>query len=169
MSSLPRVAIVGLVLLRLYAGAFWLEKGIRQKLLDPTWVGPRGDCALVVHDMLSKAPGWYHVFLQGVVWPNVSAFSVMIEWGETLVGLSLLLGLLSRAGAIGGLFLSLNYWLGNGAGALDDSWFGFDTTTFMMTSVHAIIPTGLVLGLDALLQRRRSVLHPIGPFIKRAR
>ncbi len=149
------MAIVGLVALRLYAGLFWLEKGIRQKLLDPTWVGPKGDCAFVVHDMLSKAPGWYHAYLQAVVLPNITAFSMMVEWGETLVGLLLLLGLWSRAGAAGGLFLSFNYWLGNGAGSLDDSWFGFDTTTFMMTSVHAILPTGLVFGFDALLRRRR--------------
>lgn len=43
MLVLSRPMIIGLALLRLYAGLFWLDKGIRQKLLDPTWVGPSGD------------------------------------------------------------------------------------------------------------------------------
>jgi uncharacterized membrane protein YphA (DoxX/SURF4 family) len=132
-----------------------MEKGIRQKLFDPTWLGPHGDCAFVVHDMLSTAPAWYQGFLHTVVVPNITAFGAMVEWGETLVGLSLLLGLFSRFGAVGGLFLALNYWLGNGAGSLRDGWFGFDAVTFMMTFVHAALATGLFFGLDALLRDRR--------------
>lgn len=108
--------------------------------------------------MLAKAPGWYGAFLHAVVVPNMTAFSLMVAWGETLVGVSLFLGLLSRYGAAGGLFLVLNYFLGNGAGALHDAWFGFDVATFMMTAVHAILPTGRMFGLDALIGRRLS--HP---------
>jgi len=148
MHAFPKPMAIGLAALRIYAGLFWMEKGIRQKLFDPTWVGSKGDCAFVVHDMLSKAPGFYQWFLHAAVLPNVTAFSVMVEWGETLVGISLLLGLFSRIGAIGGLFLVSNYFLGNGAGALNDGWFGFDTVTFAMTALHAIVPTGLVFGLD---------------------
>jgi uncharacterized membrane protein YphA (DoxX/SURF4 family) len=78
----------------------------------------------------------------------------MVEWGETLIGVSLLLGLFSRIGAIGGLLLVSNYFMGNGAGSLRDGWFGFDTTTFMMTALHVILPTGLFFGLDALIRQR---------------
>jgi thiosulfate dehydrogenase [quinone] large subunit len=106
--------------------------------------------------MLQTAPHWYAQFLQTVVLPNLTAFSVMVEWGETLVGISLLLGLFSRVGAVGGLFLVTNYFLGNGTGALHDAWFGFDVTTFMMTSVRAILPTGRIFGLDAILLSRRA-------------
>jgi uncharacterized membrane protein YphA (DoxX/SURF4 family) len=152
--TLPRSTAIGLVALRLYAGLFWMEKGIRQKLLDPHWVGPKGDCAFVINDMLTNAPGFYQAFLHTVVLPNITAFSVMVEWGETLVGVSLLLGLFSRIGAIGGLLLVSNYFMGNGAGSLRDGWFGFDTTTFMMTALHVILPTGLFFGLDALIRQR---------------
>lgn len=156
MVSLPRSMAIGLVALRFYAGLFWLEKGIRQKLLDPTWVGPKGDCAFVVNDMLTKAPGWYQAFLHAVVIPNITPFSIMVEWGETLVGVSLLLGLFGRYGAVGGAFLVLNYFLGNGAGSLNDGWFGFDAVTFIMTALHAIVPTSLLFGLDAQIRRYRA-------------
>ena len=156
MQLISRWSTFGLVALRLYAGLFWAEKGIRQKLFDPHWVGPNGDCALVVTNMLTTAPEWYREFLHSVVLPNITAFSTMIEWGEALVGLSLLLGFFSRFGALGGMFLVTNYFLGNGAGSLHDAWFGFDAATFMMTALHAILPTGSVFGLDGLLRRIRS-------------
>ena len=150
--ALSRLAILAGAALRIYAGLFWLDKGFRQKLLDPTWVGPRGDCAFVVHDMLAKAPVWYHDFLSAIVLPNITVFSMMVEWGETLVGISLLLGLLTRFGAIGGLFLVFNYFLGNGAGAIHDGWFGLDTATFMMTAWHVVLPTGTWFGLDRMVK-----------------
>lgn len=152
MQTIPRITAIGFVCLRLYAGLFWMDKGIRQKILDPTWVGPKGDCAFVVNDMLTKAPAAYQTFLHGVVLPNITVFSVLVEWGEALVGISLLLGLLSRFGAIGGLFLVTNYFMGNGAGSLHDGWFGFDAVTFMMTALHVIVPTGLFFGLDMVIR-----------------
>src|SRR5580704_13503804 len=145
---------IALALLRIYAGLFWFEHGVRQKLMDPTWVGPNGDCARVIASM-THAPAFFQTFLHAVVLPNATAFSYAVEWGETLVGVSLVLGLLSRLGALGGAFLSLMYFLGNGAGTVHDGAFGLDAAAFMMTSVHAIVPTGRVLGLDGLRRPRR--------------
>jgi thiosulfate dehydrogenase [quinone] large subunit len=164
MQALPRLTTVAIAALRIYAGLFWLDKGVRQKLMDPTWVGPQGDCAFVVHEMLAKAPVWYAAFLHAVVVPNVGAFSVMVECGETLVGVSLFLGLFTRFGAIAGLFLVLNYFLGNGAGSLHDAWFGLDTVTFMMTVWHAVLPTGTILGLDRLIRDRVPAARLPGAF-----
>jgi uncharacterized membrane protein YphA (DoxX/SURF4 family) len=158
--AISRMSVYGLAALRVYAGLFWLDKGIRQKLFDPTWVGPKGDCAFVVHDMLTKAPAAYQAFLHAVVLPNITAFGVMVEWGETMVGISLLVGLFSRIGACGGLFLVFNYFMGNGAGSLHDGWFGFDAVTFIMTALHAIVPTGLFFGLDFVVRSRKFHTSP---------
>jgi uncharacterized membrane protein YphA (DoxX/SURF4 family) len=154
LNALGRGTGLALAVLRIYAGVFWLDKGVRQKLFDPTWTGPNGDCASVVASM-THAPAFFQSFLHAVVIPNVTVFSYAVEWGETLVGVSLFLGLLSRAGALGGMFLSLMYFLGNGAGSVHDGAFGFDATTFAMTSLHAIVSTGRVLGLDGLLRPSR--------------
>jgi uncharacterized membrane protein YphA (DoxX/SURF4 family) len=155
LNALGRGIGLALAILRIYAGLFWLDKGIRQKLFDPTWTGPNGDCASVVASM-THAPAFFQSFLHAVVVPNVTLFSYAVEWGEALVGVSLFLGLLSRVGALGGMFLSLMYFLGNGAGSVHDGAFGFDATTFAMTSLHAIVPTGRVLGLDGLLRSLRG-------------
>ena len=151
-ATIDRATRIGLAALRIYSGLFWLDKGVRQKLFDLTWVGPNGDCARVISGM-THAPVFFQAFLHNVVLPNITFFSMAVEWGETLVGVSLFLGLLSRFGALGGMFLSLNYFLGDGAGSVNDGLFGFDTVTFMMTSLHAIVPTGRFFGIDALLHR----------------
>ena len=111
---------------------------------------------ICVNDMLTKAPAAYQAFLHAVVLPNMTLFSLMVEWGETLVGVSLLLGLFSRFGAIGGLFLVTNYFMGNGAGSLHDGWFGIDAATFTMTALHVIVPTGLFFGLDTVIRSRTA-------------
>jgi thiosulfate dehydrogenase (quinone) large subunit len=153
--ALDRPLRLALIALRMYAGAFWLDKGVRQKLFDPNWSGVNGDCASVIAQM-THGPSFYRAFLDGVVLPNINTFSVMVAWGEALVGASLLLGLFSRAGAMGGLFLALNYWLGNGAGSVHDGDFGFDAATFMMTLPHAVAPTGMLFGVDGLIRRLRA-------------
>jgi thiosulfate dehydrogenase [quinone] large subunit len=155
--SLDRATSIALAALRIYAGLFWLEKGVRQKLFDPTWNGPNGDCASVIAGM-THAPPFFAAFLHAVVLPNIAFFSVAVEWGETLVGVSLFLGLISRIGAVGGMFLPLMYFLGNGAGSQDDAWFGMDTAAFMMTAIHAVLPTGTIFGLDGVFARRRVSL-----------
>jgi uncharacterized membrane protein YphA (DoxX/SURF4 family) len=158
--QLSRLTVIGIALVRIYTGLYWLDKGVRQKMFDPTWSGSHGDCAFVVNDMLSKAPAFYHAFLQSVVLPNIDTFAHLVEWGEALVGASLLLGLVSRWGSIGGLFLVTNYFLGNGAGALHDGWFGIDVVTFVMTLWNFILPTGLFFGLDGAIQKWRTVSLP---------
>jgi hypothetical protein len=79
MAKLPTI---GLTVLRLYAVLFWIDKGFRRKIVDPTWIDLHGDCAFVVHSMLTAAPGWYAGFLHAVVVPNITAFSMMVEGGE---------------------------------------------------------------------------------------
>jgi uncharacterized membrane protein YphA (DoxX/SURF4 family) len=128
---------------------------VRDKLLDPDWYGVHGACATFLAQ-LTHAPGFYRTFLTGVALPNVDAFAFMVAWGETLVGVALLLGLLSRAAAAGGLFLLLNYWLGIGGGNANDGWFNFDVATFMMTVLHAAVPTGIAFGLDGVFRRIRA-------------
>ncbi len=36
--------------------------------------------------------GWYAGFLEGVALPNAGLFNVLIPWGESLVGIGLILG-----------------------------------------------------------------------------
>ncbi|WP_333489745.1 DoxX family protein [Alkalihalobacillus sp. CinArs1] len=59
--------------------------------------------------------GWYANFLENVALPNVSIFNVLVPWGELLVGIALILGLLTTFSAFMGLIMNVNFLL---AGAI---------------------------------------------------
>src|ERR1700722_2889863 len=98
--------------LRMYLGLFWLIYGTSK--LNTFWLTANGQFRDTVQDMYAHTSGPYHAFVQTIVLPNVLLFSYLIAIGETLCGIALLLGLFTRAGAIGGMFLTLNYWLADG-------------------------------------------------------
>ncbi len=55
--------------------------------------------------------GWYASFLQSVVLPHAALFAYIITFGEVLVGIALILGLLTGIAAFFGVFMNLNYIL----------------------------------------------------------
>jgi thiosulfate dehydrogenase (quinone) large subunit len=55
--------------------------------------------------------GWYASFLQSVVLPNAALFAYIVTFGEVLVGVALILGLLTGIAAFFGVFMNLNYIL----------------------------------------------------------
>lgn len=63
----------------------------------------------------SKTPfGFYKDFLNGFVIPNADWFAWFLAYGELLVGVALLLGILTNVGALTGFFMNLNFWLAAG-------------------------------------------------------
>jgi thiosulfate dehydrogenase (quinone) large subunit len=57
------------------------------------------------------ATAWYHHY---VAQPGVEAWARLIPTGEILIGVSLILGLLTRTSLIAGLLLVVNYHITNG-------------------------------------------------------
>ncbi len=55
--------------------------------------------------------GWYAAFLQSVVLPHAAVFAYLVTFGEVLVGIALILGLLTGIAAFFGVFMNLNYIL----------------------------------------------------------
>jgi thiosulfate dehydrogenase (quinone) large subunit len=53
--------------------------------------------------------GWYAGFLEGFALPNVEFFNILIPWGEFLVGLGLILGLVTIPALIAGAFMNINF------------------------------------------------------------
>jgi uncharacterized membrane protein YphA (DoxX/SURF4 family) len=141
-----------LLILRLYAGCFWLSHGW-QKVTNPSWATPNGGMASILPKMVEGTSGPYHDFVTTAVMPNVGLFAHLVAWGETLTGISLLLGVLTPIGALGGMFLSLNYLFSKGADV--DSLFGMDALAFVVSFMCLVLPVGRVLGLDGLLRGRR--------------
>ena len=89
---------------------------------------------------------WYKAFVEQTVLPNVALFARLTAWGEVLVGLSLVSGLFAGLGALGGLWLSINYGL---AGAQASS--ASAGLHYMLISVFVVLflaRSGRAWGLD---------------------
>ncbi len=55
--------------------------------------------------------GWYASFLQGFVLPNAGWFAYVVTFGELLVALGLIFGVLTGIAAFFGVFMNLNFML----------------------------------------------------------
>ncbi len=115
-------SVVGIIwlILRFWLGYTWLTAGWGKAFGDraPAWVGDRAGTAVTgfLKGALAKSTGerplvsaWYADFVREVALPNATAFSYLVAYGELLVGLGLLVGLLTRFAALMGVMMNLAY------------------------------------------------------------
>ncbi|RAV23466.1 DoxX family membrane protein [Paenibacillus contaminans] len=104
------------LIIRLYLGYAWVNAGWH-KVTDDKWVGSNAGAGLTgfVKGALGKAEsgkdvsGWYATFLENTVLPNAEVFSYVVAFGELLVGLGLILGLLTGIAAFFGAFMNASF------------------------------------------------------------
>jgi thiosulfate dehydrogenase (quinone) large subunit len=108
----PQVSILWTVL-RIWLGIQWIEAGWG-KLTGAESFNAGG----FVQGALAKATGehpavqsWYANFLESFALPNIGLFNFLIPWGETLVGLGLIVGLATIPALLAGAFMNLNFML----------------------------------------------------------
>ena len=105
--------------IRIYLGYEWLVAGWG-KLTNPAgvWVGAKAGTAVAgfIKGALAKTggdhpdvSGWYASFLQNIALPNAVVFSYLVTFGEILVGVALILGLLTGIAAFFGGFMNASY------------------------------------------------------------
>lgn len=114
----PRAGWVWLVP-RLWLGWQWLQAALG-KLGDPAWTGPQAGAALqgFIQGALQRAEGphpevtgWYARFLRDVVLPNAASWAKLVAYGELLVGIALLAGMLTGIAAFFGSFMNFSFML----------------------------------------------------------
>jgi uncharacterized membrane protein YphA (DoxX/SURF4 family) len=108
---------------------------------------------IVAQQAAENPLAWYKAFLGQLVLPHSALFAHLTAWGETLVGISLTLGLLSGCGAIGALLLSLSYGLASQQHFSIPS-FVFRYLVVMLMPLLFLARSGLFFGLDAWIARR---------------
>ena len=140
-----------LAVIRLYCGAFWLIHGI-PKFMNNDFLT---FLPSMTQKLAASSTGPYHTFMVTTVVPHADVIAQLMRAGEVLVGISLVLGLFTRAGAIGGMFLALNYILAKGAFATLDAWASLDGAAFALSSINLVVPTAATWSLDAMLRRGR--------------
>ncbi|MCR8635553.1 MULTISPECIES: DoxX family membrane protein [Paenibacillus] len=104
------------LIVRLYVGYAWVTSGWK-KVTSDAWTGDKAGTALqsFIKGALAKAEAgkdvtdWYAGFLESVVLPNAKVFGFMVAFGELLVGLGLILGLLTGIAAFFGGFMNASF------------------------------------------------------------
>jgi len=144
----PKVMSRGIiVMLRIYLGVVMLVSGVRKVTASPPWT-PQSQ---IEGALQSRAHAFYKPFLQNTVLPHVSLFGTLIRWGETLAGVALISGTLTRLACVATILMLLNYMFMKGA----LPWQSGNDMAYAMIAFAVLLGAGgRTLGLDAKLARR---------------
>jgi len=142
---------IGIWLLRLVLGAMWWEQSLWK--LPPNYDG----LIYWMKQMVDHAAvPLQSVLVRDGVLPNIAVFGPLVYAVEVTIGISLMLGVLSRLGAILGALMAINLWLGLYSAPGEWPWtYGF---LVILQLLFAIDPAGRSLGIDALARERRGAL-----------
>jgi uncharacterized membrane protein YphA (DoxX/SURF4 family) len=136
----------GLALTRIGFGIYFIFSALNKT--TGGWLNDSGPLVQSVSRAAPGSEGFYRPFLEGVVLPNASLFAQLVVLGEWFAGLSLALGLFTRAGALVGLLLVANYMLMKGLG---NSMGSNDRLFAIACLAFALAPAGLAWALDSAL------------------
>lgn len=100
-----------LTVLRLYVGWKWLSAGWGKVTGDPFNAGGYLNGAVNNPVMSGESMVYpnYVAFLENFALPNADVFSFLVAWGELLVGLGLILGVLTTAAAFFGVMMNFAF------------------------------------------------------------
>lgn len=125
------------LVLRLYLGYTLFSSGLMKVLADD-WVGD--DAGVAIKGLMGRAialardgdvAGWYAVFLENTVIPNAVFFSYVVAFGELLIGIGLIIGLLTGIAAFFGVLLKISFLL---AGTINLNPFMFITAILLIVA-----------------------------------
>ncbi len=140
-----------LIPLRFYLGAFYVQTGLNKLLKGDLGAGYLPDVVAFAEASLERAPAWYSFFLEAVVLDYPLVFTLMVAWGETLLGFALLFGVTVRLAGFLGAFMALNFALGSGR----PLWLpSFDVTLALALLTLGAARCGRVYGIDLFLAKR---------------
>jgi uncharacterized membrane protein YphA (DoxX/SURF4 family) len=137
---------------RIYVGLLWLAYGTSK--LEPAWSAPAGEFFQAAQYAAGQISGPMHDFIVSVVLPHQGLFAQLVAYGETLVGISLFFGLLKNAGASGGMFLALTYYLATGKYGSRLGVESLEGLLFVFCLLILVLPSARWFSLDALIENR---------------
>jgi uncharacterized membrane protein YphA (DoxX/SURF4 family) len=137
--------------LRVLMGAMWWQQTLWK--IPPDFAGLR---YWMEQEAEHAAIALQGALVRDIVLPYLALFGPLVYLVELAIGVSLLLGLLTRAGALLGLLMGLNLWLGLYSAPNEWPW----TYMFliMIQALFVIDPPGRALGADVLLRRRDAAM-----------
>lgn len=144
---------VSVGLFRMMFGVLWLDLALQKA----PWVVQDGQqfgwlYGWIWQEINHPTFTFYKAFLEGVVLPNFTLFGYLTFFTEIALGLSLLLGLFTVLGGIGGAFWQLNIALGSYS--VPGEWYWIWFLLIVPHLVFAQSRAGRTLGIDRLLSDR---------------
>jgi len=151
------------VVARIYCGVVFLTAGVRQVTGAAPWVKPGQTWAGAVREQLvewgPRTAAWYRPVIDTLWMPHISGVAATVAWLNVLVGVTLLLGLLTRPAAAVGLAMLLNYLAASGSRLYYPGPVAAETA--LLVAILLTNP-GQLFGLDAALTRRGDAKpHPL--------
>ncbi|MDR1918045.1 MAG: DoxX family membrane protein [Tannerellaceae bacterium] len=154
MNSYSNLQRFWLVALRLLVGWHFLYEGL-VKVLNPKWTSL---------GYLMDSQGWFASLFHALAsnQGTLSVINFLNEWGLILIGLSLILGCLTRLGCIGGMLLLLLYYFSHPPFIGSENlfmlpregaylWVDRNLIEIAALGVLYIFPTSRVFGLDGYI------------------
>ncbi|MGN8647467.1 DoxX family protein [Gracilibacillus sp. HCP3S3_G5_1] len=99
-----------LAFIRVYLGYHWMTSG---------WgkiIGGEFDASGFLHGAVASASGenptvqgWWATFLETVAIPGADVFTILVMWGELLVGIALILGVFTNFAALMGIIMNFAF------------------------------------------------------------
>jgi thiosulfate dehydrogenase [quinone] large subunit len=150
-----KLSRISLGLFRMAFGLLWLDMAFQKA----PWIVQGGHRFGWLYGWIQKEVehptlGLYKVFLQSVVLPNFNVFGLLTFFTEIALGVSLLVGLFTVLGGIGGALWQVNIALGSFS--VPGEWYW---TWFLLIApqlVFAATRSGRTLGYDGWLLARLS-------------
>jgi thiosulfate dehydrogenase (quinone) large subunit len=108
-----KISAAILTVIRLYLGYSWFTAGFHKITDGFDASGYLGNAVAnpVKGPDGSMVYGWYVEFLNNFAVPNIDLFNFLVPWGETLIGLGLLLGCFTTAAMFFGLVMNFSFFL----------------------------------------------------------
>jgi uncharacterized membrane protein YphA (DoxX/SURF4 family) len=109
-----KISAAILTIIRLYLGYSWFTAGLGK--LTGGGFDASGFLGNAVKNPVKGPDGnmvysWYVNFLESFALPNIDVFNFIVPWGETLIGLGLMLGCLTTAAMFFGLVMNFSFFL----------------------------------------------------------
>lgn len=157
-----QASAVGMALVRIFLGAFFLFDGIHTLMKQDTFLKLLFN-ATAVHGSFVKGSAWagYEGFLLKTVHPHYTLFGWIIMLAMVLIGLFFLFGFLTRLAALIAIPITLFFLLATWQGAAPS--FGnyapmYAHTGFLVMEFAVFIAAaGRTWGIDAILARKTKV------------
>ncbi len=144
---------IQILLLRLALGGLFLHLGIEK--INEGWVTSDKDLLDSLFNYHQRAGATQLVYLDKVAVPYAYLWAKLIAIGETAIGVSLILGLLTRFTCVVGIIMVLNFHAANG-NLFSLTFFGTAWGALIVVSfiVLLIAKAGHWVGVDAVIAKK---------------